>query len=400
MSSASELPLPARRARRDWLADAVIFAVCGFLGLVALGLAQEYDEVPAWLEAIDPILGLVACLALWWRRRFPLSVALLAVPLLALASSALPAGLVIVLSLALRVAWQRALVVLGLYVVTVVSVGVLLVGGEGAWTSVALALSMLLAAFAGGSAMRNRRLLFQRLRADAERERADHARRLADARRAEREAIAREMHDVLAHRVSLLSVHAGALAYRSRRAEEGAGPALSGAEVAESAEIIRGNAHAAVDELQEVLHLLRAESDVAEPASLLPRIEDIDGLLADAAAAGQEITLRSELDVGATGDLRPQLHRTAYRAVQEGLTNARKHAPGTPVTVRLTGAPGSGLTVQVTNPTAVGPGPAIPGLGAGLTGLAERVRLDGGTLEHTAADGTFTLRARLPWPAR
>ncbi|MER5185573.1 histidine kinase [Streptomyces sp. NPDC002896] len=400
MSSASEPPFPARRARSDWLADAVIFAGCGFLGLVALGLAQEHDAMPTWLEAIDPLLGLVACLALWWRRRFPLAVALLAIPLLALASSALPAGLVIVLSLALRVPWQRALQLLGLYVVTVVSVEVLLVGGEDSWTNVALALATLLAAFAWGSAMRNRRLLFQRLRADAERERADHARRLADARRAEREAIAREMHDVLAHRVSLLSGHAGALAYRTRRAEEGAGPGLSGAEVAESAEIIRGNAHAAVDELQEVLHLLRAESDVAEPTSLLPRIEDIDDLVAAAAAAGQEIVFRSELDAGATGDLRPQLHRTAYRTVQEGLTNARKHAPGIPVTVCLTGAPGSGLTVQVTNPTAVGPSAGIPGIGAGLSGLAERVRLDGGILEHASVDGAFRLRARLPWPAR
>jgi signal transduction histidine kinase len=70
--------------------------------------------------------------------------------------------------------------------------------------------------------------------------------------------------------------------------------------------------------------------------------------------------------------------------------------------VRLTGGPGGGLTVEVRNELPASPGgrEAIPGTGGGPTGLAERVRLDGGTLGHTAADGTFTLRARLPWPAR
>jgi signal transduction histidine kinase len=91
-----------------------------------------------------------------------------------------------------------------------------------------------------------------------------------------------------------------------------------------------------------------------------------------------------------------------FRVAQEGLTNARKHAPGIPVVVRLSGEPGDGLTVEVRNALSTSPhsGEPIPGTGAGLTGLAERVRLDGGTLDHTAADGTFTLRARLPWPAR
>ncbi|WP_413797016.1 hypothetical protein [Streptomyces iranensis] len=72
------------------------------------------------------------------------------------------------------------------------------------------------------------------------------------------------------------------------------------------------------------------------------------------------------------------------------------------VSVRLAGSPGDGLTVEVRNglPAAPRADGAVPGTGAGLTGLAERVRLDGGTLDHAAADGTFTLRARLPWPAR
>lgn len=85
--------------------------------------------------------------------------------------------------------------------------------------------------------------------------------------------------------------------------------------------------------------------------------------------------------------------------VQEGLTNARKHAPGSRVTVRVyAGPPRTEVTVEVGNPLPIGVTESeIPGAGAGLTGLHERVELDGGTLQHGSVDGTFTLRARLPW---
>ncbi|WP_419993440.1 sensor histidine kinase [Streptomyces boninensis] len=406
MTDAFDLPAaPARRTPRDWVWDTAVFAAAVLLGLVVLGYVQETEDMPRWQEELDPLLGLIACALLWWRHRNPLAVSLLGLPAVALGSSALPAGAVLVTGMALRLPWRRALPMLGLYVVVLLASGRLLPSASNdPWFDAGFGMTYLLAAFAVGNALRSRRLLVERLRLDAQRTRAEHDRRLAEARKAERAAIAREMHDVLAHRVSLLSVHAGALAYRTRQAEAGAGPALSGAEVAESAEVIRGNAHEAVNELQEVLYLLRAEdgADSQAQSSLLPRIDDIGGLVADAQKAGQRVDWSSDLDPDAVRDLRPQLHRTAYRAVQEGLTNARKHAPGAPVAVRLTGGPGHGLTVEVRN--ALSPAPAtpalIPGTGAGLAGLAERVRLDGGTLETTAADGAFTLRARLPWPAR
>ena len=96
-----------------------------------------------------------------------------------------------------------------------------------------------------------------------------------------------------------------------------------------------------------------------------------------------------------------------YRVVQEGLTNARKHAPGQPVRVLLDGQPGDTLLIELTNPVAtVAPSalgapvvPSVNGSGTGLIGLTERVRLAGGELEHAiSADGEFWLRARLPWP--
>ena len=91
--------------------------------------------------------------------------------------------------------------------------------------------------------------------------------------------------------------------------------------------------------------------------------------------------------------------RTAYRVVQEGLTNARRHAPGQPVLVALTGAPGGDLVVEVTNPLTKVSTVDTSGSGTGLIGLTERVHLAGGHLDHTATGEEFRLRARLPWPA-
>jgi signal transduction histidine kinase len=95
------------------------------------------------------------------------------------------------------------------------------------------------------------------------------------------------------------------------------------------------------------------------------------------------------------------LGRAAYRIVQEGLTNARKHAPGAAVDVTIAARAGTELTVEVVSRRAVGvvaAGPAIPGAGTGLVGLAERVALAGGRLEHGPdGAGDFVLRATLPW---
>ncbi len=383
---------PVRRTRRDWAVDVLAWCGAVALGLTAYEYAARFEHPPAWIGAADLPLGALACLSLWWRRRFPLAVALLAIPALAISNTSFGAGMVLTANLALRVPWRRSLPILGLYVLaSVPNVVFISVPHGGDWTTAAFTLAYYLVFFAWGSALRARRLLVVKLREDAERERADHTRRLADTRRAERAAIAREMHDVLAHRISLLSVHAGALAYRTKQAGAGTGPELSAAEVAESAQIIRDNAHQALDELHGVLHVLRAdEATIAMPAQ--PRMAD---LVDEARTAGQPVDLH---DDGPLDTLRPQLQRTAYRVVQEGLTNARKHAPGTRVTIRLTATPGTALTVEVTNPTGPAAAP-IPGAGSGLIGLRERVELDGGTLERTGTDGTFALRARLPWPA-
>ncbi|MEV8364243.1 sensor histidine kinase [Streptomyces niveus] len=390
---------PVRRTARDWAVDALAFAWAVGIWAVLVSRLDTFDYLPDWLVALDAPLGAVACLGLWWRRRFPLLLALIMVPVGALTNSGTGAGIVIILNLALRVPWQRSLPVLCAMIAAVAPyVLIYSVPYEGGWAAAVFVLAYFLVFFAWGSALRARRLLVLKLREDADRERTEHARRLAESRRAERTAIAREMHDVLAHRISLLSVHAGALAYRTRKSEAGSGAQLSGAEIAESAQVIRDNAHQALNELRDVLYVLRTDTDSGEPAPPQPDMADLLGLVDEARAAGQTVDYGAEVD-SASEPPRPQLQRTAYRVVQEGLTNARKHAPGSQVKVRVyAGAPREEVTVEVSNPLPAGVAESeIPGAGAGLTGLHERVELDGGTLRHGSVDGTFTLSARLPW---
>jgi signal transduction histidine kinase len=129
----------------------------------------------------------------------------------------------------------------------------------------------------------------------------------------------------------------------------------------------------------------------------LPGLADLDGLIAETRDAGTAVDVTRR--VTQPEDLPGGLGRTAYRVVQEGLTNARKHAPGRPVRVLLAGKPGGRLVVELANP--VGPAdPVINGSGTGLIGLTERVRLAGGEIDsRDSADGEFVLRAWLPWPA-
>ncbi|NUP82232.1 MAG: sensor histidine kinase, partial [Nonomuraea sp.] len=235
-----------------------------------------------------------------------------------------------------------------------------------------------------GILARTRRELVASLAERARRAEADQRQRAEEARRAERLGIAREMHDVLAHRLSLLAVHAGALEFNA-----GARPG----EVAEAAGVIRSSAHQALQELRAVISVLREG-----PAGELP-LTGLAPLVAESRRAGMRIELR-EHDVR-FADLPETTRRTAYRVVQEGLTNARKHAPGRPVIVEVSGAAGGELTVEVRNPAPAGresAGLAATGGGAGLEGLAERVTLAGGHLERGHTDGGgFRLAARLPW---
>jgi signal transduction histidine kinase len=237
-----------------------------------------------------------------------------------------------------------------------------------------------------GSLARSRYALISSLRERAERAEAEQGRRVAEARAAERTAIAREMHDVLAHRLSLLATYAGALEYR---------PDAPPQRLAEAAGVIRTGVHQALDELRDVIALLREDTD-AEGDRPLPALADLPDLLAESRAVGTPVQLREAVTDPAS--LPGNIGRTAYRVLQEALTNARKHAPGQPVSIELDGTPGTQLAIAVRNPLAQAP-VAARGSATGLVGLTERVRLVGGQLDHQRAAGEFRLHAWLPWPA-
>jgi signal transduction histidine kinase len=159
---------------------------------------------------------------------------------------------------------------------------------------------------------------------------------------------------------------------------------------------VRSGVHEALDELREVITLLRDDEPGYETRPQ-PVLADLPRLIDESTAAGAEVRLRD--DVRDPEALPAAAARTAYRVVQEGLTNARKHATGRPVRVTVGGEPGARLEIDIRNPLPPdGSGPSVPGAGTGLVGLTERVRLAGGELDHRKSDGEFRLHAWIPWP--
>ena len=216
------------------------------------------------------------------------------------------------------------------------------------------------------------------------------------ARMAERARIAGEMHDLIGHRLSLISLHAGALELGTRATT----PRLS-----EQAVLIRTTAKQALDELREVLGILNADAGGAGPdpeagdhADIGTRI-DVDALVLASRKAGTPVELQWVGD-DLTGLDRP-VRRAVHRLVREALTNVHKHAPGMPTRVRVEH---QAETVGVEIGSRLPPPPATvtiaPRTGLGLIGLYERVRLAGGTLT-TGPDGEcFVVRALLPITSR
>ncbi|MEV7094307.1 histidine kinase [Amycolatopsis sp. NPDC051045] len=230
-----------------------------------------------------------------------------------------------------------------------------------------------------------RRQLLQSLRDRAERaEREQHL--LAEqARAAERRRLAGEMHDVVTHRLSLMVLHAGALGVTS------ADPAARTA-----AEDIRREGALALDELRDLVGVLRNGVE-SGPRTLSPAEPGDPARLVE---ESRSVGVTTELVVdGDPAQVSPTVARTAYRLVQEALTNVRKHAPGAAATVSLRYHPG-GLDVSVGNTAAARmPDPALAGSGsgAGLAGLRQRVELVGGRFDAAPAPGGgFRVGAILP----
>ena len=379
-------PLAGRSLPAGRLGDGALFAFAVALGGITQGyLWHSHGPVLDWL---DVAAGAVACLALWWRRAHPMAVFVVAFAAAAFSPLALGAGLVAVGTAASRL---RGRALTAVVVLTVVASVVFPLVNPAAGEIVKVgfpAFLLTVIAFGWGLYLRARRELVASLRERTQRLAADQERSAEQAREAERRRIAREMHDVLAHRLSLLSVHAGALEFL---------PGARPGEIAEAAAVIRTSAAAALADLRQVITVLREDATAADGPPQ-PGFGQLTDLLEESRSAG--MTLHAHIDLPSPAQATKTAGRTVYRVIQEGLTNARKHAPGAPVEVTVTTA-GETLTAEVISrrPTVMtGPVPAAPtGAGAGLIGLAERVALAGGRLEHGPnAIGDFTLRATIP----
>jgi signal transduction histidine kinase len=372
----------AERSLRDWAVDALVTVVA--LGLGVIAMHDTWPEHGTALRVLDIVLGVASVAALWDRRRHPVGVAALVVPASAISALAGGAGLVVLFNAAIRcgrreLAWITLSSGASLVVYWLVYAS--------SWPDLRdnLLLGLLMFGFAIGWGLfvRVRRDLVDSLHERNARLEEEGRLRADQARAAERERIAREMHDVLAHRISLLSLHAGALEYR---------PDAPPAEIAATAGVVREAAAAALEELRDVIGVLREGTD-DESRPPQPTLADLAALIEESRAAGVRIEAELDLgdeDAGTTG-------RTAYRIVQEGLTNARKHAPGTLVRVRVARTEDGELTIEVRNRAPLTAAPTLPGAGSGLIGLGERVELSGGELRHEfAAGGDFVLAATLP----
>ncbi|MDQ3629778.1 MAG: histidine kinase, partial [Actinomycetota bacterium] len=236
------------------------------------------------------------------------------------------------------------------------------------------------AAWAAGRALREREQVVERLAVQA---RELHEEREAHARlsvRYERARIAAELHDIVAHAISVLVVQASA-----GQRLVGVDPELT----AEAFAAIAAAAHEAEQDIARLVELL-ADSDSAGPG---PDLAVIKELVTRAAGSGLRVTLRLE---GQRDGLPAIVSQTAYRVVQEGLTNALRHASGAPVEVLVRGEQGELLIDVLNGPSSGAALLAGAGTGNGLLGVRERVTACGGTIEAGATpDGGWRLRARL-----
>ena len=344
-----------------------------------------------WILVGDLLLGVASFVLIRWRHRQPALVGVVLNLFSFVSTSSSGPSAWAIGSLASHRRWR----LLALVVPLSVTGGVVqerIGAREDAlplWASIAFGLLVAGILVATGYAMSSQRQLVDSYRDRALTAEREQRARVAQAQAAERTRIAREMHDVLAHRISLVAMHAGALGYRTDLTDE---------ERTTAAKSIEDNAHRALSDLRAVLGVLR---DPLQPADAAPEppqpgIDDVASLVAEAAAGGMRVRLSHR----AADDMPAATGRTAYRIVQEALTNVRKHAPGTTVTVDVAGSPDDGLVIGVRNAAPVGPAraPTLPASGLGLLGLAERATLAGGRISHgTDATGGYAVRAWIPW---
>ena len=401
-----ERQLERLRSLNPFAVDSAFAVLLTVIGTVAAFGQDIYDDAgviedgfrePAPLLLVTTI---VACAPVAFRRRVPLpalavsSVGILIHILIGWPEGTIPlAVLVLTYSVGAWCAWRRAVAGLALVCVTILVIGFSDAPGLGA-LGVLGVLAQFAAAWAIGVAMRNRRAVVDsRVReADerAEAERQSAARLLAE----ERLRIAQELHDVVAHSMSVIAVQAGVGAHVLDHRPEQARTAL---------EAISATSRGTLTELRRLLGVLR-DSDGVRSHAPAPGLADLPRLVDDVRAAGVPATLHME---GSSECINTGVELSAYRVVQEALTNVIKHAgKPTRVDVTIRHLPGT-LAVEIVDDgrglaagadrTGTAHGSA-DGTGHGLLGMRERVELWGGELSVGAAPGGgYRVQAILPY---
>ncbi len=370
----------AADARRAWwvrvpdrVVDALVIVVAAMDASLSL-----FGEPSATI-----VTTLLACGVLAFRRRFPLGVFLLTLPA-SLMVDIVFAPFAALFTLAERSRDRRRLAVCALLFALASAAPWPLddFSSHPTWTVVYFFYTLATAAAPVllGQLLQARRDLSRQLveiEEAREHERLLHSQAVLARERAQ---LAREMHDVVSHQVSLIAVQAGALQV-----------AATDPEFKEGARTIRTLSVDTLDELRHMVTLLRASGGKATELTPQPTLADLHKLVAT-----------SGIDAELTGELPPDIGTpaqwTVYRTVQEALTNVRKHAPGARASVRLwRGEDGTDFGVTVTNTPSTRPSLPLPGSRQGLVGLGERAELLAGTLESgPTPDGGYRVRLRIP----
>jgi signal transduction histidine kinase len=382
-------PRPDTQPELTWVSHAWRYAVClVFSAAIWQTVAAAEWQDHRLLFTAEVVLGLAAFVLVYFRRRAPVRVAMVIAAMSALSGIAAGPATLAAVSVATRRRWRE-----------VVLVGSANFVAAQTWTTIApiedndflvttlVNLAVNTGMMGWGLYIGSRRELLWNLRNRAERAELEQELRLSQARSTERARIAGEMHDVVAHRITQVSMQAGALAFRDD---------LDGDRLREGLGQIQRQANDALHELRDVLGVLR-EDDASPPtARPQPTYDDIDALVDEARSLGLDIDWADHVDRDVP--VPPATGRTVYRIVQEGITNVRKHAPGAEVTIRSSGDARGGITVVISNPLRDRP-PGAPGAGLGLVGLRERTELRGGRLHLRTVGSRFVLEAWLPWTA-
>lgn len=383
-----------------WAADLAAALGCFALSVpVAMASAYRHQSPIGW--AVGGLALACAPLTARTRRPVPVVVAALAVTIAQILLLSFPGASPIPTAVAVhamarrsdrRFAWRVAACA------SAVIVAASLIrepGLETLWQHLAVIAGMCLAVASGDAARSRQRLLAAAIeRAErAERTREEEARRRVTE---ERLRIARELHDVVAHHITLVNAQAGVAHHLMRTDPDHAYQAL---------ERIRDTSRTALDELRATVGLLRHSDDPTTPREPAPSLADLDNLLNSFRHSGLDITLgRSGRQTGSP--LPPITDLAAYRIIQEALTNTRKHAGPVPVRVHLDRRPDSLRITVEDNGTGTpdtsshdAPGPG-PGTGHGMIGMRERAKAAGGTLTAgPRPTGGFRIHTELPLPA-